>query len=805
MNEINLALVSGALTKVTILLVVVLVAILLMRRVEPRWRVLLVRAAILAVPIILIAGFLEPQLHFKTTAQERTFSLQDEVVVSSELSPLPVISEGNVEAMASPAITSPMMRIPFGAWLLISWLLIGGVKIAREAWQLRLVFRDAAATQKADADMISHWRSVCREMGIPATQLRVAQSTESPYLTPGLRSTLVIPESLVEPKRRHLLVHVFRHEAAHLRNHDAFWIPAVRMLSCFIWFHPITWWLSSLHLKACEEGADAEAARRGGTESYRGALAKLALEFVPAHSPAVSFLRLPNVKDRLRAIPGHSRRNPPTRWLTLMVSMGLMTFGGLLGTISLAQAESKSPLDLMRSIVIPEIEFQETNIRDALEFLQHKSVELDPDRGGVNLVMDTKAKPTTTVSLTLREITLGQAISHVVRQAGLDLRIDSNAVFVTANGKGNMSSHQLSVDAEKALAQLDQKLRTITIPQLEFRDTPLSDAVDFIRVKSRELDPDRRGINLVRDSLVDGNTPITLKLTRVPLKEALRYTAELSDAQVGLEPNAVVLVPNGSTITPVNTAAAPASDRIEKKDQIRKKLQSIIIPTLEFQEVPLSDGLEFLNAKCGQLDPSSQGVDFIIAKGVQKNAPITLRLSNVPAFEALRYISELAGARVTIEAHAVVVHPVSNELFMEVFQLKEGIKEGQSAKQVLEDAGVQFPPGAAAIFNPANSQLIIRNTEENLQRVEEWIASRKSKSVKNNAPDPSDIWYRAFVLKTEGDKAAEEGMNLVALSKYGESKQLFDHLHQNYPDWNSQLVKYRSDKLGVVIENLKNH
>ena len=46
---------------------------------------------------------------------------------------------------------------------------------------------------------------------------------------------------------------------------------------------------------------------------------------------------------------------------------------------------------------------------------------------------------------------------------------------------------------------------------------------------------------------------------------------------------------------------------------------------------------------------------------------------------------------------------------------------GKTARELLKDQGVAFPPGASAIYNPTTSQLIVRNTKSNLEMVERGI------------------------------------------------------------------------------------
>src|SRR5262245_55019963 len=145
-------------------------------------------------------------------------------------------------------------------------------------------------------------------------------------------------------------------------------------------------------------------------------------------------------------------------------------------------------------------------------------------------------------------------------------------------------------------AQVSNKLNTIIIPRLEFRDASLREAVDFRREQAVENDPateGKRGVNIVippslavqrvvtppagvspapggaaAPAAAPGGTPaagappvaanragnlpaapppergnITIELNQIPLGEALRYIANQAGLKVKVEPYAVSLVP----------------------------------------------------------------------------------------------------------------------------------------------------------------------------------------------------------------------------------------------------------------------
>ena len=101
-------------------------------------------------------------------------------------------------------------------------------------------------------------------------------------------------------------------------------------------------------------------------------------------------------------------------------------------------------------------------------------------------------------------------------------------------------------------------LQAIVIPKIDFQEVTLAEAVDFLRSRSREFDrrPGRtnenRGVNIlirtprtVADQTQSFGEKVIpeLRLTNVPLGEALRYLGEMTGMRVKIEQFAIVLVP----------------------------------------------------------------------------------------------------------------------------------------------------------------------------------------------------------------------------------------------------------------------
>jgi general secretion pathway protein D len=104
-------------------------------------------------------------------------------------------------------------------------------------------------------------------------------------------------------------------------------------------------------------------------------------------------------------------------------------------------------------------------------------------------------------------------------------------------------------------AYITEKMNRIRFPSVQFAGASLEEAIEFLRVKSRDLDdqesdPARKGVNII---LKTGDTPITttisIDLTDVPMSEALRYITELAGMKFKVDSYAVLVVPISETST----------------------------------------------------------------------------------------------------------------------------------------------------------------------------------------------------------------------------------------------------------------
>ena len=104
---------------------------------------------------------------------------------------------------------------------------------------------------------------------------------------------------------------------------------------------------------------------------------------------------------------------------------------GLAG-VAAGPAEGRSAREQVRAMNLPRVEYRDARISDAFEQLADAARGADPDEVGINIVYrgpTGEAAPRITMSL--RRVSLYDAIRYLTQVAGLYYRIDDNAVIIS--------------------------------------------------------------------------------------------------------------------------------------------------------------------------------------------------------------------------------------------------------------------------------------------------------------------------------------------------------------------------------------
>lgn len=191
---------------------------------------------------------------------------------------------------------------------------------------------------------------------------------------------------------------------------------------------------------------------------------------------------------------------------------------------------------------------------------------------------------------------------------------------------------------------------------------------------------------------------------------------------------------------------------------LEKKLSSIVLDVVQFDEAGLDEVVEYLVLRSRALDPSGTGVNIVLSLDPDDqfapNANVSLTLRNIPMLEVLKYVTRDTRTDYRIDGYSVRIVSAASSSdsivtkrfrvppdFLSSAAVDSGggaddpfgdpnaggggglILKRVTAKEFLMQQGVTFPPGSSANFIPRTSTLLVSNTANNLDLVQAFIDS----------------------------------------------------------------------------------
>ena len=227
------------------------------------------------------------------------------------------------------------------------------------------------------------------------------------------------------------------------------------------------------------------------------------------------------------------------------------------------------------------------------------------------------------------------------------------------------------------------------------------------------------------------------------------------------------------------TDSSTSAEERRGTEMMVARLNRIIVPKIEFRDFTVRQAVDYLQRQSRLLetaegpDGEQSGINIVVklpstpppapaALSVEGEAApvqvattenrINLNLSNIPLYEALRYVATLAGLKIKVQPFAVSLVPEdepTDTLEQREFKVPPGFfasagatEEAEpvamagsqtglpteprlagrlSPKDYLEKQGILFPPGASATFKAGSSSLVVRNTAANLDLIEALV------------------------------------------------------------------------------------
>ncbi|MES2924406.1 MAG: M56 family metallopeptidase [Verrucomicrobiota bacterium] len=432
------------------------------------------RASILIVPILAVRWLLRPWLPaggryalwfplllvlllpFFPAVPFHPFSRTAASVVEMKADFGPAISEGVRPVSSLEVVSAQNWNSLAVAWLFGTCVVLA---VSIMAYRKSLVrIRKSAADP--DAELFQQIVAATETVGLRrAPKVWLSSEVESPAVTGfGCRILLLpagFPSGFTPAESRLILLH----ELSHLKRHD---LP-LNWLICFLqalhWFNPILWFAFWLMREDRESACDARVLALDSDDhrtAYGHALLKLqdstfhlgsTLGFIGL------FQRGSGIRVRIRDI-SRNRRSHRVWNIVCGAIIAVLALGGATTAQETrqkvdAKVPAKDPRQIvienkLDGIIVPSVDFEDTTLQEAIDFLQLRGRELDKvgeaaGKAGVDIHvrLPQNGEVPRIKNLALKGKTLRQILERVAELADMKIKIDASAVTLIPKDTSN--------------------------------------------------------------------------------------------------------------------------------------------------------------------------------------------------------------------------------------------------------------------------------------------------------------------------------------------------------------------------------
>lgn len=303
-------------------------------------------------------------------------------------------------------------------------------------------------------------------------------------------------------------------------------------------------------------------------------------------------------------------------------------------TVSAAQPPRQSPKKLSK-IILPQVQFNEAELDAVFYYLSQKAKELGGrptnfalfDPSGKVSARDPK------VTFSLQRIPLSEVVKYVAQLSNLSYAIDNNVVwFGDVKDLQTMRARRKSLTGTRlASSPLFARLGQIKIPEVDFSDTTLEDAVEGLRQLERINGGTGNYVVIPGKKVLPSQSKVSMALENVSLGDLVLFCSEQSNFRLRVDGNTVVF--RGADARP--PASAPLS-----RNSISNHLSNVRIKELSVSDITIPEMIEVLrhHSKTGAFANGGINIVNMVSKENQKT--VSLDLKNVSLFQVLLYLNE---------------------------------------------------------------------------------------------------------------------------------------------------------------------
>jgi hypothetical protein len=595
--------------------------------------------------------------------------------------------------------------------------------------------------------------------------MRISETCRVPMTWGIRRPVLMLPrEALTWSDPR--LQAALRHEAGHINRQDYLVRGIAQAVCALYWPNPLVWF-AARSLRVAQEQATDDLVLRAGTpaEDYAAQLFDAARTvaarglFAPH---AVAMASPSTLEDRVRAIVDDRRDRRPLSRCAVIVGSLLIALTVAISTAAQLQGADRAPSPAAeisepagakpreRQVEIeakfveialgtPEAGVSENKFQFDLPLEKIEGIFSDPQfqviiralnqKKGVDLM---SAPRVTTRSKQL-------AVIEVVRdfRSPSDWEKDPEGTWKPKEFESKNVGVTLEVEPEiKADGTIELRLKPSVVEFLGFVDLDTGKSAvakgNLAQPGTVVVIPDLAPVKPVKRlqpvfSERKIETTVTLQDGYTVALSGMKETADVKPFEARTTGRKLIVFISARVIDPTGSAVAGNDASSEAKNPALTKARKTILPKFELSGASVDEAVDLLRQKAREFDEEKQDLNLVLKEGVNPGVEITLSLTNVPLIEAIRYVANLADLEVIAEPDALVLAPVPRG---EAMVTKEWRVRGEDLRRVLgtdestaavvsalTKLGVLLPPKASVIWMRDKERLIMRNTRENVERL----------------------------------------------------------------------------------------
>lgn len=797
------------------------------RRIAPRWRhamwmLVLVRLAVPVLPSSPLSVFnLAPKPTSPITVTQ-TIGLEPDFVQPAE--PLGIATAHQASSPVRTPDVASVAAAPRGPWqgwpraLAAVWLVGTLALMLRILWATGRVMRILRRLDRVDhqpvLDLLRDTANELRVRRLPT--LLTGDGLFSPALVGFLRPRLLVPRELLTQFNPGELRLVFLHELAHMKRRDVAvnWIAS--LLTAIHWPNPVVW-LAAWRLRverelACDELVLSRTTTDADRRAYGHTIVKL-LETFARHGaarpmPAGAVGILEGKEQMKRRITMIARFAKQSRLWTALAAVLVIT----LGVVALTDAVGAEPKeDAAPPTTSHDRRQQGLNDPALIERTARSDYEIKEG----DVIMLKVTNPSAPAG------TKPENDMFIVTPKGITLPNVKGEVAAIGKTADQLKQDLTDAIAKASGARLSIEMTLTPVTRPTQRGVVQID--DLIAVSIMDLAGP--GVETTKTSRIDADGKISLpyvglvKIDGLTPNEVEKAIAKAYSEQ-GLIEHPVIAVSRpdrgeshrltvkGDVV--VNQTPAPAAPREDVSPAVRAQLGRTL-PEVNFEGVGLSDVLDFLR----DVTSMNIAVDWrgLEALGVERNAPVTMKLNNVEFGEvmkillhdvnpALRFDIEGNVLRITADQPAprATTRPATGKLERRTYDITDllNINAAQQKQELIETILQNVQPdvwrtnGGSASVTTFGVNLIVTAPADVHHEVEELLRMlRKTVAALPDGATLAEKMTPEMIADVDAEMA--QGLKARDALKLQIEKQKAKGVQDNHPS-----VKALTDELAGV-------